>query len=244
MSKSNPANSTSGGIAPLDQPQAGQSSSGVFRLDSLAPGVESAEGLITPARKKISIQSIFLVALVLGGAGLIYAMRIVGIGPLTALAQTQMPDYDLTKPGSKTADHKKVLDQLSAANITTQVPVEKVQKNPFKMADVLASDTKSGNTEDAAGKANIERIKRDQDAKRRKVETALRELKLNGVIGGSNPVARISGQAVRVGDTVSEVFTVKAIHGRAVELDYEGEVHTLSLDDEDLNKNPNGQKKK
>ena len=64
------------------------------------------------------------------------------------------------------------------------------------------------------------------------------------MIGGSNPVARISGQAVRVGDTVAEVFTVKAIHGRAVDLDYEGETFTLSLDDEDANKNANGTKKK
>lgn len=216
---------------------------GVFRLDSLAPGSESPDGLATPPRRKISAQTIFLLLLVIGGGGMIYGMRLVGIGPLSALAFTQMPDYDLTKTGSKTAEHKKVLDQLSAANVKTQVPVDQVQKNPFMMADVLAPDAK-GEGEDVTSKASAERAKREAEARRRKVESALNELKLHGVIGGSNPVARISGQAVRVGDTLSEVFTVKAIHSRSVDLEYDGQIFPLSLDDDDANKNANGPKKK
>lgn len=250
---SKPSNNTMGSspadpLSPSGAPgQAGSGGhgggGGVFRLEGLAPGADSPDALIAPTRRKISAQTIFLVILVFGGAGMIYGMRLVGIGPLSAMAFTKMPDYDLTKTGSKTAEHKQVLDQLSAANVKTQVPVDQVQKNPFMMSDVLTSEPKDGG-EDVAGKANAERAKRESEARRRKVESALNGLTLHGVIGGSNPVARISGQAVRVGDTVAEIFTVKAIHGRSVDLDYDGQIFTLSLDNADANKNANGTKKK
>jgi hypothetical protein len=234
------------GIVPMDaasqsgdQNNAG-SGGGVFRLDSLAPGVETPQDLAAPTKSRLSMQTLFLVVLVIGGGGLIYGMRLVGIGPLTAIAFAKMPDYDLSKTGSKTADHKKVLEQLTAAAVKAQVPVDQVQKNPFRMADVLSSETKP---DDSAGK-NAERTRLAQEAKHRKTMSTLSGLKLHGVIGGSNPVARINGQAVRVGDVVAEVFTVKAIHGRAVDLEFEGDVYTLSLDDDDLNTNANGAPKK
>ena len=51
----------------------------------------------------------------------------------------------------------------------------------------------------------------------------------------SSTVARISGEAVRVGDTVAEYFTVTAIHGRTVELTADGMPFTLDMQDDALN---------
>jgi hypothetical protein len=228
---SNSANSLMQTDAPMGDPGA---PGGVFRLEAMAPGVENAEALAQPKKRKLSTQTLILAMLLVAGGGLVYAMRVLGIGPLTTLGATKMPDYDLTSGKSKTAEHKRVLEQLNAANVTTQVPVEQVQKNPFVMSELLGPEPTAA---DPNAKAGAERAKRDADARKRRFETALNGLKLNGVLGGSNPVARISGDAVRVGDVVGEIFKVKAIHDRRVELEFDGQIFTLSMDDDKDNHN-------
>ena len=105
----------------------------------------------------------------------------------------------------------------------------------------------------AAGRAAAERARHDAELRRGKVQTALAQLKINGIIGGSNPVARISGEAVRVGDTIGDppLFRVKSIQGRSVELELAdttlGEtspVFELSMDDDVSNTNGPAKKKK
>ena len=239
---SNPAPSA---LMPLsdsaDQQGAGGGSAaatGVFRLETMAPGVDNAQqgGLVTPRKRKVSTQAIALGLLLALGGGMIYAMRLLGIGPLTTLAKTVLPDYDLTKPSARAADHQKILQDLAANHAASQVPADEVQKNPFRMADVVApTTTVSTGDPNAAGRAAADRARRDAESKHGKVQAALSSLKVNGIIGGSNPVARISGEAVRVGDTVGEIFTVKAIHGRGVELEHDGVSYELSMDDEAAN---------
>jgi len=63
-----------------------------------------------------------------------------------------------------------------------------------------------------------------------KVQSEFNKLELNSVLGGSMPIARISGEAVRVGDKIGDYFTVVAIHGRSVELSAEGEIYTLFME--------------
>ena len=239
------------GLMPLDMPDDRQQSApggggGVFRLETMAPGMDSAQqsggaggagGLTAPRKRKISTQALALGVLLALGGGMIYAMRLLGIGPLTTLAHTVLPDYDLTKPSSRAADHQKILQDLAANHAASQVPVDEVQKNPFRMSDVVspvATSTPSGDPS-AASRAAAERARHDAELKRGRVESALAQLKVNGIIGGSNPVARISGEAVRVGDTVGEIFTVTAIHGRGVELTHEGATYELSMDDQSAN---------
>lgn len=241
--------SGSGGLMPLSDQQPEQSpAAGVFRLEAMVPGADGASGsagaagLAAPKKRKVSTQAIALGALLALGGGMIYGMRLLGIGPLTTLAKTVVPDYDLTKPSARAADHQKIIQDLAANHAASQVPVEEVQKNPFKMSDVVSPTAPvAGAVGDpnAATRAAAERAKRDAEVKRGKVQGALAQLKVNGIIGGSNPVARISGEAVRVGDTLSDgMFTVKAIHGRSVELtiaNTDGEVVELAMDDDALN---------
>lgn len=214
---------------------------GTFRLDAMAPG--SADGatdvLAAPPRKGLrSTQTIALALLVAAAGGVVYGMRQAGIGPMAAFATTKMPDYDVTKaPGSKTADHKRVLAQLEAANTGSQVPADQVQKNPFRIADLLATDAEplDENAGEAAERARAERMRRDAEAREKRVATELAGLKVNSIMGGSNPVARISGELYRVGDVIGE-FTVKDIRSREVDLDSDGHVYTLSLDQADTKK--------
>lgn len=237
MSGKQMATQSSGGLQPVGD-NTEQQAGGVFRLEALAPGAENAEEMfVAPKKAKISTQAITLGVLLVVGGGMIYGMRILGIGPLTTLAKTVVPDYDLTKPAARSGDHKRILADLEANHASGQVPADQVQKNPFSLADLMtptASATPADNGE-AAARAAADRAKRDADAKRKRLQTTLAGLKINGILGGSNPVARISGEAVRVGDTVADMFKVKAIHGRAVELEFEGETFTLQMDDTDMN---------
>jgi hypothetical protein len=196
-----------------------------------------------PRKRKVSTQAVALGILLAVGGGLIYGMRLLGIGPLTRLATAVVPDYDLTKPSSHAADHKRILQDLAVDSADHQVPVDEVQKNPFKLSEVVTAPAPApGADPTAASRAAAERAKRDADQKKTRVQAALAALKLNGIIGGSSPVARISGEAVRIGDTVGDNFKVKAIHGRSVDLEQDGQTYELHMDDDGLNSNK-GKKK-
>jgi hypothetical protein len=148
-----------------------------------------------------------------------------------------MPDYDVTKaPGSKTADHKRILKDLASTNITGQVPADQVQKNPFLLADLLGEETVVPGEDATAAqeRARQERMKRDSEAHKKMVERELAGMKINGIMGataaGDTGVVRINGELYRVGEEVAELFTLKSIQARGVELESNGEVYTVSLD--------------
>lgn len=213
---------------------------GTFRLDAMSPGTEdggSAGSAAVPRRGWRSTQTIALAVLLAAGGGIVYGMRQAGIGPMAAFATTKMPDYDVTKaPGSKTADHKRILKDLASTNITGQVPADQVQKNPFLLADLLGEETVVAGEDATAAqeRARHEREKRDAEAHRKMVEHELAGMKINGIMGataaGDTGVVRINGELYRVGDDVVELFTLKAIQSRGVELESNGQVFTVSLD--------------
>ncbi|MBX3402971.1 MAG: hypothetical protein KF699_06095 [Phycisphaeraceae bacterium] len=228
---------------PADKPEAAPDGvvGGTFRLEAMSASGDAPplDPSVAPARKGLrSTQTIALALLVVAAGGVVYGMRQAGIGPMGALATTKMPDYDVTKaPGSKTADHKRVLAQLEATTTGAQVPADQVQKNPFRLADLLSTD--GGPVDDgaseAAERARAERVRRDAEARAKRVAGELASLKVNAIMGGSTPVARLGGDLYRVGDTVGE-FTVTAIRAREVDLESDGQTYTLSLDQSDPRK--------
>jgi len=224
---------------------------GTFRLDAMSPGAADsapAEAAAAPRRGWKSTQSIALLVLVAAGGGIVYGMRQAGIGPMAAFATTKMPDYDVTKaPGSRTADHQRILKDLASTNITGQVPANQVQKNPFLLADLLGDEVAPVGEDQSAAqeRARQERMRRDSEARRKMIESTLAGMKINGIMGadasGNAGVARINGDLYRVGEQVADTFTLKAIRPRSVELDVGGEVFTVSID---ASNDPKGAKKK
>jgi len=224
---------------------------GTFRLEAMSPGADNnavSDAAQAPRKAWKSTQTIALVVLLAAGCGIVYGMRQAGIGPMAAFATTKMPDYDVTKsPGSSTADHKRILKDLASTNITCQVPADKVQKNPFLLADLLGEEVVPA-TEDqtaASERARQERMRRDSEAHKKMVENEISRMKINGIMGadstGNAGVVRINGDLYRVGDEFAELFTVKAIHSRAVDIDSRGQVFSVSLD---ASNDPKGAKKK
>lgn len=219
-----------------------------FRLDAMSPGTDSdAAGLSAPKKPNVLVQLGFFAVLICAAGGLIYSMRKMGIGPLKSFAAAKMPDYDVTKGSATNADHQKVLNELSRATSTAQVPADQVQKNPFRLADSLGSseddaaeDAKKSEAQRMAAQA---RAKKEAEARAKAVENKLNTIKIHSIMNGSNPVARVNDQFVRVGDLIDETFAVKAINERSIEIDAEGVTYLLSLDEQPSQKGAPKRKK-
>jgi len=210
----------------------GDGEAAVFRLDSLAPGAgqDGAAPIPAPSGSKISQAAIFFAVLIVVGGGLLYAMRKIGINPMSAIAKMNDPEVDLSRNGQAKIDHNRVLRDLSESAVKGQVPPEEVQKNPFEIPEVVQAT--AADEPDLDAKRAAEKAKKDADARKQKISSTLAGLRVHSIINGNNPVARINDEAVRVGDTIEQFFTVKAIHGRGVDLECDGQVYTVSLDDE------------
>lgn len=220
----------------------GEGDAPVFRLDSLAPGAgqDGAAPIPTPSGSRISQAAIFFAVLIVVGGGLLYAMRKIGINPMSAIAKMNDPEVDLSRNGQSRVDHNRVLRDLSESAVKGQVPPEEVQKNPFEIPEVVQAA--AADEPDLDAKRAAEKSRKDAEARKQKISSTLAGLRVHSIINGSNPVARINDEAVRVGDTVEQFFTVKAIHGRGVDLECDGQLYTVTLDDESV-RQPSRKKK-
>lgn len=209
---------------------------GTFRLDAMSPGSETAAAsLAAPRKTSLLTQLVFFLILVVAAGGVVFSMRKIGIGPLKSFAQMQMPDYDVTKSSAKSADHQRILEDLSRAATTVQVPADKVQKNPFRLADSMGAEpepTDDSKKTEQQRLAALAKAQKEADARAKSIDAKLGQLKIHSIMRGSNPVARVNDDFVRVGDLIDELFTVKAINERSLEVEADGVVYLLSLDEQ------------
>lgn len=194
------------------------------------PGIGPGDGG-GGARGRLS-GGFLLLALVLAIAGgMLFAMRKFALGGKLEFVEIKI-DYPLEtigRSGARSAEHRQALYDLSASDAVVQIPLSRLSRNPFELEDApRPSDTPAAD----AGLEESERIRMEQEARAREVQMTFEALELNSVVTGAVPVARISGQAVRVGDTIADLFTIVAIHGRSVDLvsaDAPGRTFTLHL---------------
>ncbi|MCC6581604.1 MAG: hypothetical protein IT440_14320 [Phycisphaeraceae bacterium] len=103
-----------------------------------------------------------------------------------------------------------------------QVPLEQVRKNPFRL--VLAAEparsVRPGDDNQAKTQARAQR--------KQKLELELKTYNLQTVMRGRIPVAIVSGQFVRQGQSLGS-FTVKAIDQMSVRLEADNEEYTLNM---------------
>lgn len=220
-------------IGPAPEDSKPEQNYGTFRLDALGVNGADLEG---PPKRRIPLQAIIMVTLVVVAAGALFAMRRLGMGPLSAVAEPPRIEYDYEKTGAG-ADHKKLLADLTVSHVDHQVPSDQVQKNPFRLPGVDKPATKD-DTPKTPGK-DPEEEAREQHAKL--VADTLAGLKVHSILSGSVPVARINDENVRVGDRLANLFVVVAIHQRAVDLQVDEQIYTISIDDE-VNRGPAGRK--
>lgn len=220
-----------------------------FRLDAMSPGSEAeGAGFAAPKKQSVITQLVFFLVLIVAAGGVVFSMRKLGIGALKSFAITANTDYDVTKSPGKSADHLRVLDELSRATTTLQVPANQVQKNPFRLADAVGDSDKDAADDakktEAQRQAAEAKARKDADARARTIEAKLNTIKIHSIMTGSTPVARVNEQFVRVGDTIDEMFLVKAINERSIEIDANGVTYLLSLDEQPSAKGAPSNKRK
>lgn len=154
-----------------------------------------------------------LLGVVVVAGGTLFLMRRYGQGPGLSIADVKI-DYPIDQMPGGDDDHQRVLADLQTIDETVQIPLGEVRQNPFEMV----GEDAEADTGPRPGETEEERRRREAEAQRAKYADAFSKLQLQTVLSGVTPVARISGQTVRVGDKVGEYFMVVAIHNRSVDL--------------------------
>jgi hypothetical protein len=219
-------------LTPLDaasaQPAPGQTDAAPQATETLI-GLELDAG---PRKSRISHNTILLMGVIAVAAVVLLGMRKVGLGPASAQA---MADFDaklLEAQNQPRRDHRPVLADLNASRTTLQVPDTDVRANPFliTVAEVTPDPALAERRAADALRAEAERLKQLQGKREQELRSAIANLRLNSVLGGGRGRARINGQLVGVGDRVGDFFILKTIHGRSVELEAEGRLFHLEMD--------------
>lgn len=209
-------------------------------IPSVAPG---AGGGFTPGAAEPSKFNgqVILAGLVFAiGVGSIYAMRYIGmqagikesVTMVDYTASTTSPDF------IKRFDT--VMSDLQEVSMSVQFPKSvNLPHTPFTLddsADPMDTFVKPINdpVDPSARAARLARERAaskrlQQEARESEIESMAFGLTLQSVIGGTRPVARISGQPVGVGMTIADTFKVLSIKGSTVVLEAEGMKFQLVL---------------
>jgi len=174
------------------------------------------------------------------GAGAIYAMRHIGmqagikesVSLVEYTASTNTPDF--------TKRFNSIMGDLEEVSISVQFAKDtELPGSPFTFDQVdlpeevgqiqipIKDNSKANEARLARQRAQMERD--EQEAREGEYEMIASGLSLQSVIGGSRPVARISGEPVGVGMTVAETFKVISIKGSVVILEVDGIQFRLGL---------------
>ncbi len=186
-----------------------------------APAAAAAEA-VSPWSRFHGLAVLLLVIAV--AAGVLFGMRRLGLAARFIASEIKI-DYPLDRVGTAGKDHKTVLMDLQSSGHIEQVPLEDIQMNPFSWRDLRTI------SQLPSGPDPAELSRQEREARRQQAVAAAAKLKLHSVIGGQVPVARISGELVRVGDRVASIFTVAAIEGREVRITYADLSFTLTMGD-------------
>jgi hypothetical protein len=239
----NQPNRTSGDQAEMDESQKTMSlMGGIVRAEEL-PG---ADGMLEGGRTGIKLGQGSMVILMVAAIaiGSIYLMRLTQ-GDLSsgkefreaearieqALAklsnsQAMAADDPLRRENldSLLQDTNSIVSMFNTDMTHRQVPIEEIQKDPFELTpteQVVIVPTRS---DEEARRAERERQRQQQ------LRTEFSRLRLQTVMQGRMPVAIINGDFVRVGGAIGS-FTVRSIDGMTVELEADGQVFPLTMQD-------------
>jgi len=206
------------------KPAATQQGSFMFSLND-GPVDVSGRG-----KTRINSFNVILAAMAIGSLGMIMGMRQFGLKTAQASADLTVDATRVIEDPTRVAEQDRAIARLDAEQASRVAPVSaaSVAVTPFFEPPRQDSKTGVSDPNDLSARAKAEAARKlEERANARK--TALSLLKLESILNGSKPVARINKETVAVGDTVNETFVVTAIKDRSVELTCDGEVFVLEL---------------
>ncbi|MBL4810143.1 MAG: hypothetical protein JKY43_08845 [Phycisphaerales bacterium] len=217
------------GIPAITPGFSSEQSSGSYELSQGSPEASKFNGQVILAGLVFAI-----------GVGSIYTMRHIGmqaginesVSLVEYTASTNTPDF--------IKRFEIIMADLEEVSISVQFAKDtELPSTPFTLAQVVIDDDGlsmpvSAGDDPEAAKARLEMLRAQMEQDERNVresdyETIASGLSLQSVIGGTRPVARISGEPVGVGMMVAKTFKVLSIKGSIVILEVEGIKFKLGL---------------
>ncbi|MCR9075310.1 MAG: hypothetical protein NXI07_04655 [bacterium] len=231
----------------MDSSSAQEGSSNIFvnlhqedstGIPSLKNAPESAISS-SASESKVSVHMVVALAVVAIGGGVIYAMRYIG---MKAGLDEEIAQIDYTSQSENTEFSKRfgqVMGQLDESTIAVQLSEhESFVDAPFarpsamgKSDPVIKADPGMSEEERLALQRQRE-LELERQRRHDAVVSEAMSFHLQGVVGGSRPAARVSGQPVSVGSKVGEYFKVTKITGRSVVIEADGMRFELAMGEE------------
>jgi len=213
-------------------------------------GAETGEGEFQPAgadelitassRKRVGSGTLILLLVVVLAAAGLFSMRSLARAMAGSIAGDKNVEEtidswisgwsDAENGGAEVilpdlADDRQAGDVLLDDRTEKQVKLDNVQKNPFvnEFAKPVTPDGAPATPADPVNDEEV-RLAQARDEMRVTCEKAATKLRLVMLMGGSRPMANISGRVVHVGDTIFDdrlgvTFTVVAIEAGSVTLE-------------------------
>lgn len=183
---------------------------------------------------KLNLQLMIALCVLVVGAGAIYGMRYIG---MKAGLDKQVVSIDYASETNSTEfamRYRDVMLTLDESTIAVQL-ADKTEfaQRPFARPSAIKDEVvKLDPGMSEADRLELQRQRDLEFDRKRRHDSVISEamrFQLQGVVGGSRPAARVSGQAVRAGMKLGEYFTVTEITGRSVIIEADGMRFELAL---------------
>ena len=199
-------------------------------------GEGAAPSAPAPIRKsKIPMQVVVVIAVVAASGGAIWWMKSASSGLVGRLSDLKIVGDISNDVAKLTPRQQAVLSQLDITQEVVQVDPDEITKNPFKLKDDMplellgANDGEQIDPRDAEAARRLMEEAAARKQREREIEDEFRKLTVSSIVGGSRPIAIVSGNPVRIGGRLGRFFTVTAIEGRHVTLEADGNEFVVAM---------------
>ncbi|MBI1191071.1 MAG: hypothetical protein GC200_10375 [Tepidisphaera sp.] len=190
----------------------------------------SPDALVRRPKRRIPSQTIILFLVVGVSAVALWWMRREGLKTGVTVTTTTV-DYKGEEDLEKAKTYDRIMADLARAQKPLDVALADFGKSPFMVPQAKPTIEQNGepllpmNADEQAAQAARERAA----ARKAELQMQLQGMTINGIMAGTNPLARIDGKMLRIGDTIGD-FTVTGIEGMTVSLKADDDTYTLTLD--------------
>lgn len=190
------------------------------------------------SESKVNTQLVIAACVLAIGGGAIYGMRYIGmqaglgenIASIDYASESNTADFaNRFESVMKTLDESTISIQLSDTDEFPEAPFSR----PTIEKDTYVEQIDPGLSQEERDQIAQERAReRELELRRENVISEALRFKLQGIIGGSRPAARISGMPVRAGMPLGDFFKVTEITGRSVIIEADGMRFELAMGEE------------
>ena len=188
------------------------------------------------SESRVNTQLVIAACVLAVGGGAIYGMRYIG---MQAGLGENITSIDYASE-SNTTDFAKRFTSVMQTLDESSISVRLIDRESFPPAPFSRPTFGADPEPIDPGMSQAERdeLAHERDREReieRRQESVINEamrFKLQGIIGGSRPAARVSGLPVRVGMPLGDYFTVIKINGRSIIIEGDGMRFELAMGEE------------